>query len=75
MNIKYPNIQVQLTGTDGNVFSVLGKVIKAIKVNGVPQSEVDAFWEEASSGERLCGMSSCFDKVETRIPPLPQQEK
>jgi hypothetical protein len=51
MEIKYPNIHVQLTGTNGNVFALLSKVIKALKANGVPQTEVDAFWEEASSSK------------------------
>jgi hypothetical protein len=64
MNIKYPNIQVQLTGTAGNVFSVLGKVIKALKVNGVPQSEVDAFWEEASSGDCDNALRVCLQWVD-----------
>ena len=40
MEIKYPNIHVQLTGTNGNVFALLSKVIKALKANGVPQQVI-----------------------------------
>jgi hypothetical protein len=31
MAITYPDISVQLSGTDGNAFSVIGKVQKAIR--------------------------------------------
>ena len=40
---KYPDIAVQLTGTDGNAFAVLGTVLAALRRAGIPQAERDAF--------------------------------
>ena len=47
----YPEIQVRLTGRDGNAFSVLGKVRKALKRSKVPPSELKAFFDEATDGD------------------------
>lgn len=33
--VKYPEIEVQLTGGDGNAFAIIGAVSKAIKREGV----------------------------------------
>jgi len=51
MNIKHPKVKVQLTGTDGNAFAVLGAVRKAMRRAGVPAAEIDQFTKEASSGD------------------------
>ena len=32
------NISVQLTGTDGNIFNIIGKVRAALRQNGAPIS-------------------------------------
>jgi len=49
--VKYPEIEVQLTGEDGNAFFIMGKVAKAMKRNGVSQEEIDAYLKEAKSGD------------------------
>jgi len=46
METKFPNIEVQLTGTDGNAFSVIGKVKRAL-----PSDVRDEFMKEAMSGD------------------------
>ena len=50
-DVKYPDITVQLTGNDGNAFSVLGSVQGALRRGGVPKEEVDKFIAEATSGD------------------------
>ena len=46
MEVKYPDVTVKLTGTDGNVFAIVGKVKNAIwKKHGMEAS--DAFRKEA----------------------------
>ena len=50
MAVKYPEVEVQLTGTDGNAFAVLGKVAKALRRAGHGDA-VDAFASEATSGD------------------------
>ena len=49
-NIKYPEIEVQLDGTDGNAFALIGKVQKALKEAEVSKEELDEFFNEATSG-------------------------
>jgi hypothetical protein len=48
---KYPDVAVQLSGTDGNAFAILGTVQKALRRAGVPDEEVKAFYAEATSGD------------------------
>lgn len=48
---KYPNIKVQLTGEDGNAFSVIGRTARALRRAGVPDAEVDEFRDEAMAGD------------------------
>ena len=50
-NIRYPEITVQLTGRDGNAFSVLGEVSRGLRSAGVSQDEQDEFFTEATSGD------------------------
>lgn len=49
--VKYPDIEVQLTGQDGNAFMILGLVANAMRRHGVPPEEVAAFNDEATSGD------------------------
>ncbi len=48
---KYPNIRVKLIGGDGNAFAILGQVKRALKRGGVPQAEINQYFEEATSGD------------------------
>jgi hypothetical protein len=48
---RYPEIQVQLSGEDGNAFAILGRTAAALRAAGVPQDEIDAFFAEATSGD------------------------
>lgn len=48
---KYPDITVKLSGEDGNAFSILARVQQAMRRNGVPKGEIEAFHAEATSGD------------------------
>ena len=48
---RYPDIQVQLTGEDGNAFAILGRTTGALRRAGVPPDEIDAYLAEATSGD------------------------
>ncbi len=50
-SIKYPDISVKLTGTDGNAFSIIGAVRRALREAGVERDEIDTFRKEATSGD------------------------
>jgi hypothetical protein len=49
--VKYPEIEVQLTGTDGNAFAILGKVARAMRDAGLTNEQVKEFQSEAMSGD------------------------
>jgi len=51
MEPKYPNIEVELVGADGNAFAVLGKITRALRRNGVDPVEITEFKNEATSGD------------------------
>ena len=48
---RYPEVQVQLTGQDGNAFAILGRTAAALRHAGVPHEEIDGFFAEATSGD------------------------
>lgn len=62
--VRYPEIEVELTGTDGNAFAVLGKVQRALKKGGVQQEEVAEFYAEATSGDYDHLLQTCMSWVE-----------
>ena len=51
MEVKYPHVKVKLVGENGNAFAVLGQVKKALKQAGVSADDVQAFLNEAMSGD------------------------
>lgn len=48
---KYPDIEVELIGQDGNAYNLLGRVVKALKSNEVSQDEIDKFLDEATESD------------------------
>ena len=50
MTTKYPEVEVALTGQDGNAFSIIGQVTKAIR-RSVGQAEASEFQSAAMASE------------------------
>ena len=50
ISVKHPDISVQLTGQDGNVFNLMGAVIRALRSNGFG-NEVEDFISEVTSSK------------------------
>jgi hypothetical protein len=63
--IRHPEVEVQLTGEDGNPFAVLGAVRKAL-VDAGHQDEVEAFFAEATSGDYDHLLETCMRWVTMR---------
>ena len=61
---KYPDIEVQLTGTDGNAFAIIGKVRQELQRNKVPRIEIDSFVSEAMSGDYDNVLITCMNWVD-----------
>ncbi|HEF7114084.1 TPA: hypothetical protein SAY06_000190, partial [Campylobacter jejuni] len=49
--MKYPNVYVKLVGEDGNAFSILARVSKALKKASVSKEEISKFQKEAMSSD------------------------
>lgn len=47
---KY-DIDVQLSGEDGNAFAIMARVQKALRIAGAPQSDIDEYYKESTSGD------------------------
>jgi hypothetical protein len=47
---KY-DIDVDLIGNDGNAFSIMGAVTKAMRRAGVSREEQDQYFKEATAGD------------------------
>lgn len=50
INPKYPNINIPLVGEDGNAFSILGRVSRIMRQNGIAH-EWDEFHAQATNGD------------------------
>lgn len=59
MDVKYPNIEVQLSGEDGNAFFIIGRVRKALRKGGATTAECDEFMDEAMSGDYSHVIGTC----------------
>ena len=58
---KYPDITVKLIGQDSNAFNILGIYRRAMIKNRLSQSEIDAFMQEATSGNYDDLLATCMD--------------
>jgi hypothetical protein len=63
--VRYPDVEVQLTGQDGNAFAVLGTVRKALMDAGYGD-DVEAFLAEATSGDYDHLLATCMRWVTVR---------
>lgn len=51
LEVKYPEIEVQLTGEDGNALFIIGRVTRSLRRYGVSNDEIRIFIDEAMSGD------------------------
>ena len=48
---KYPEVEVQLSGRDGNAFAIMGAVKTALRRAGIDQAAIDAYLEDSMAGD------------------------
>ena len=63
MDPKYPEIEVQLSGEDGNAFFIIGRVSKALRRADVPDEEIEEFRDQAMSGDYDNVLRTCMEWV------------
>lgn len=49
--VKFPDVHVQLSGEDGNVFSIIGRVSQALRRAGCAPSEIETFQKQVQSSQ------------------------
>lgn len=47
----FPDVHVPLVGEDSNAYSIMGRVQRIAKRAGVPKESIDAYMQEAMSGD------------------------
>ena len=57
---RFPEIVVDLIGRDGNAFSIMGRMRRHLRRGGVSPDEIDAFLEEAKSGDYDHLLATCM---------------
>ncbi len=60
----FPNVEVQLSGEDGNAFAILGRVQKAMRRAKVSAEDQKAFMDEATSGDYDALLQTCMKWVD-----------
>lgn len=49
--VKYPNVTVQLSGTDSNAHMIISRVARELRHAGVSEEEIAEYNREARSGD------------------------
>ena len=64
-NVKYPNINVELVGNDGNAFAIMGAVTKAMRRGGIDRKKIEEYKAEAMSGDynHVLSTTMCWVEV------------
>jgi hypothetical protein len=60
MEIKYPEVKVQLTGENGNAFAIIGACVRAARKAKLPKEKIDEFQKEAMSGDYDNLLQTCM---------------
>jgi hypothetical protein len=63
VNTKYPEIEVELTGGDGNAFAVMGAVQRAMRRHPEAKNDIAEFQKEAMSGDYDHLLMTCMEYV------------
>jgi hypothetical protein len=62
--VKYPEVQVQLVGTDGNAYALLGVCKNAASKAGLTKDQINEFLKEAMAGDYDHLLNTCMEYFE-----------
>lgn len=63
-DVRHPEVHVRLVGEDGNAYSILARVLKALRRASVSKEERDEFTREATSGDYDHLLQTCMRWVD-----------
>lgn len=61
---KHPDVTVQLSGEDGNAFSIISRVMRALRRAKVADVQIEEFRKEAMAGDYDHVLRTCLNWVE-----------
>jgi hypothetical protein len=64
IDIRHPEVHVELAGRDGNAYAIIGHVQRALRDAGVSGEEVSQFHAEATSGDYDHLLRTCMRWVD-----------
>ena len=64
IDVRHPEIEVELTGHNGNAFAVIGRVARALRQGGCPKDEVQEFFREATAADYDNLLATCMRWVD-----------
>ena len=65
-NVKFPKVKVKLVGEDGNAFSIMGRVVKAMRKAKCSDEDIKAYRTAATSGDYNNLLRVTMDTVSVR---------
>ena len=60
---KFPQVEVNIMSVDGNAFSIMGAVSKAMRREGIPYEDIEAFKKECMAGDYDHLLQTCMRTV------------
>ena len=51
MEIKYPNVHIDLVGEDGNAFSIMGRLRGALRSANIDKDDIKEVLDECTAGD------------------------
>lgn len=64
MEPKYPQVKVQLVGEEGNAFTIMGRVAKAMRRAGLSKEQIEEYQAEAMAGDYNALLATTMKYVE-----------
>ena len=62
MEVKYPDVVVQLVGEDGNAFAIIARCVQAARRGGLAPEQIEAFKTEAAGGDYEHLLQTCMNR-------------
>lgn len=64
--VRHPEVEVQLSGNNGNAFAILGTMKQAMRRANIPTAEIEQFHKEAMSGDYDHLLQTCMKWVNVK---------
>lgn len=58
--VRFPDVEVELSGQDGNAMVIIGSVRRALRRAGASAAELEEFFADATSGDYDHVLQTCM---------------